>query len=1522
MEISLKIDNFDRLGINDYQASLIMEPDSEVWISEHTLRQITPYERGSRLHTLKTKATEEILKNNLQQIHRIGLYERAISKHTITFKCILKLSMMLSDEKLSIIDNTTYSFADSLTRAKLETSPEQAAEGVRECINNVHDLFVYSFNPNYQEILLPLTKRITCQCLQLDENSTTKGLFERHQHCLSIIMPPSDSPVERKKQTRCISILDTLEDIWSKCDWESVSAAKLPPPEPITPETTAQTELNNYLQQQQTNISNILLAFAKERLVSTQAQALGLEPGKLAMEPQSKDKAEDETVSTVSSTEAVHLQISEANESLPDAPSTPGTETTTSPASESTTLVPSQIPETTDHSLLVQSASASVRPKRKPLVEPRTLTSLSDKISGTTASPTAALEHSMPEQDQVLPTPAWIEAPATISPLTNSQAFHHHVAECADRLHAMYKRKEDILKAYIRDPRNADAFNQAKQVICEGSWISSIFYALLTEAAKKTPGPNNVFRSRLNWLISINAFHLGCEPGDDDSKPKFMTNESARLPDGLIEFHLQPGVQPAVALRSFSTDFNIIDGSSATLLVLYQAMLNYLTEPVFNKLFASKTSPLMDVLPNFFVGSLTRMYDCKARITDYLITEKEPVPLQKGYLVFATNHHDYFARHLTKQEFSTLLVCTSDGEQARLTAPGFFAAYNPKEVCTEIVNQYNSEPITKHIMCQSYWKKIKQKNPLKPGYKPIPQLTVEQLRQDQAGPHLSRPAYIHFDKLEQVQSKEMATLQRTFKAKEATTSMSMEASQIIKKPQVSQQDIQQQRLPTPKTPEEKQTTWYRALPSPALAIRPDSSQTQLVKPVSTMDVRTKAARPEMLSTPLAEAGSAMFETMTREDFIDHILKCVEERQSLCKEQDRLTQAYLDNPDDNEILIKALGIINHGSWNPEKIYDFLIQAVMTPHQALFQKRLEMLVNSGTLHFGQPPENRATARYFMKNTFTHNIDEDFDYTIMPNTAASAALRSFKNEFNFINSYQSLMLILYQAKHDYLKPHVFDLLYTQGLDQKSTFRLVSPNKQKDNPLNFILKKSTSQTIKRGDLVTFRNHLDYKRRHFNDRNMYIIAICTSDQKPPKFTAPDLFENLTEQEINVFLVQLFNREPKTQQMLSDEIWKKVNPTNAPPITANMTVDALLKNRGGLQKDTVHHIDFDILCTIQKKYAAIKKRSSTERSKKQKPSIKTGPQKSKHPEKAQKVETERQAELLHSTLLKSSEEHQSAEELLATIRKKRNTLQTLCTECITSSESKITETVDDIKGLTKQYTEKFKAIPETLNNQLKEVLQTAENTLKTLQLTNMQKKLRSLCQKSKYKPTTEITELAENIRTLMQTMQATGTEIQAHLKNNIEEDLSALEESKANSTLEEPSLNLLEKNKNELQELCRKKSPEIDKIRASVSKVREIRRKIHQMNIEISQDLSNQIFTVFGTAVYIQHSAQLVEMHATLHNLWKDARKNPERIAEIPAAIATIRMLITRLEEQGAQIPEDVHNAIEKDIRDAEKLNR
>ncbi len=1512
---------FDALGIHDFEKSFTLKPDNNVWIFGHTLCLLKK-EDSSKLATLRSRATGEILRNNLRCICRIGLYQRTIKHEKITFSDIFNLATMLDKEKHKPFEHIIYSFTDILERGISQILVEHASDELFDGVNidDEHQLYFYSLKPEFQAHILPLTKRITCQCLELDDTATTEMLNERYDQFLLKIFTSSDSSEQRKRKAHCCSILYTLNKIWSVCNWENVTAVT------IEPESRAQKELKNYLEEQKREVQNILLSYAKARLVTGQAQEIL----RLMSEDTSKDQTEDKATLTVSSTEVAHSQVLEVTESFSDKSSSTEPEKITSPKSQTAAFVPAPQSETIERSL--SSQTPDVRPKRKPLPEPRSRKPLTikepEKMPGATALTTEAVEHFMPEQRQsIVPFP-WLDTPEAISPIRNLQEFHHHVAQCADRLHAMYAHKENIVRAYIHDPKNASAFDHAKQVIFEGSWISTNLYGLLTEATKKTPGHNNVFRSRLNSLIAINAFYLGYAPQSSDFKTAFMTNESARISGGFIEFRLQSGIQPSTALESFFTNFNIIDSSSATLLALYQAMLDYLTAPIFDRLFKNTIKPTMDVTPNFFVGSLSRMYDCKALITDYLFTENKPIPPKKGYILYASNHSDFYARHSSKQEVSMLLVCISDREKARYTAPGRFSGYNQKEVNTEVVNLYNREPITNLMMSQADWARVKRQLTLKTNYAPISRLSIEALRQDKGGLQLGSPAYIHFDKLAYFKSKNVAMLQHTSKAKEVVTPSAMpppRGSQIIEKPTASRQGIQQLQESVPKTPEESQARVYRELPGEASSTSSDSTQAlsiaQPIEPDTSTDARVETEHPSTPPTPLAEADSTVFETMTREGFTDYILKCVEDRRLLCQQQDRITQAYFDKPDDHEIQRKVLEIINQGSWNPEKLYDFLIQAVKTPRKEIFEKRLETLVNSGSLLSGHPPQNRATKRHFMTNTFGDIVhDNYFDYTITPYTTASEALLSFKQEFNFINSYQALMLALYQATHDYLTPRAFNVLYTQGLDPKSTFRLVSPNKRKENPLNFFLKESTSQTIKKGDVVMFRNHLNYQRRHRSDRDMYIIAICTSGRKPPTFTSPDLFENLTEHEINILLVQQYNREPKKMKMLPKEARATFNPPSPTPEAGNMTVEALLQNQGGLQKDSVHHIDFDMLKTLKKKDASIKKAYSTTAVKKKALAIKTGAKKEKHYSQKTKTEIEKQTEQLRSNVSREPEVHQSAETLLSLIRKKRNLLKSLCTGSVTPSESTITKTVTDINTLTQQLNEKSEKIPDTFNKQLEEILQAAEKTRKIAQLTDMQIKLRSLCEKTKSHQTTEVTQLANNIRKIMQTMKATDADIPTHLKNKIDEDFSRIEESKASSSEEDVTISSLKEKQRELQALCGEKSPKISNIRTTVSTIRELMRRLNDMNIDIPKELASQISADFRTAVYIQNSTALVEMHRTLHDLWKDAKRNPERIAEIPAAIDTIRTLIVRLEGQGAKIPEVVRGSIEKDIRTAEKL--
>ncbi len=727
------------------------------------------------------------------------------------------------------------------------------------------------------------------------------------------------------------------------------------------------------------------------------------------------------------------------------------------------------------------------------------------------------------------------------------------------------------------------------------------------------------------------------------------------------------------------------------------------------------------------------------------------------------------------------------------------------------------------------------------------------------------------------------------------------------------------------TAQTSQTTWYTPIPQLSEPdTLPEVHRTAVVRPKIRMQTAGSSKKSEKKTPTLAlteqppiaeqtqttpitafsEIPDTGLDFTSQTEFNCRVVQRTMEIHALYKQKEDFVWAYIKNPQNQEALAKAVAAVKCGPWISRTLYKLLLLAAQKTEgeNNPFREWLDHLIEINAFHAGIPPMEISTGKAFLFIEPLSEQDGSILFCCSEGIEASDALMSFFTCFNIHDSNTATFLGLYCASYDFLGKF-FNAFFTSeisdNLELTHDFRLgtltrVFATKTK-LPILIYAQRGQSSTPAMGSILIAHNHEKYEEKHTTKQDHKLMVICTTKQKKTvKFTAPGLFANYSEHEVDNKIVDLFNESQKTKETMNQTQWKslpyamrsKYNKWPSQPMT--LTIKELAKKEG-LNFDTPAQVNFTTLRGFK-----------TEQLKTSQPHPKTPHQRKK--DKKTKIK-------------KSGITTKSPENLLKTLKKQCEKLTRLYQKKEFTSATEIAETTNKARELKQTLENENIGIPDELHKQVEEVLRVAEEIGKLSHLEQTRLKLHTLCKGDQaFQRGKEINQIINDINKEIKEVREETINISEKTQHQIDETISLAEET--------CRLALLEQKRLELKKVCEERTLNIPVIRMAVKSIRELKRKLNELDINIPEGLNTQVAESLDLAEDSQNIASLLEMQNKLQNLIRSAKKLHVQETEVMAAIENITTYIEYLRQEGTRIPEDVNKLVEQSIRDANKLTK
>jgi hypothetical protein len=202
------------------------------------------------------------------------------------------------------------------------------------------------------------------------------------------------------------------------------------------------------------------------------------------------------------------------------------------------------------------------------------------------------------------------------------------------------------------------------------------------------------------------------------------------------------------------------------------------------------------------------------------------------------------------------------------------------------------------------------------------------------------------------------------------------------------------------------------------------------------------------------------------------------------------------------------------------------------------RLEFFVKKGSFFHGYAPtkffkmeEDLLSASGYASNRFV----------IKEGVSPSAAIEAMLTGPSFVGCGETCQLACLKALIDILGVEKFDMLYAADSSTPLTIQLNASGKW-DSTQSLLNPKIMTETIRKGDIVYFRNISLYSHKHINGEGSGYMTICC-DETPGRetFTALGLPpEGVSRKGVCHKLIEEFNAQPVGRDFVTKEAARKI----------------------------------------------------------------------------------------------------------------------------------------------------------------------------------------------------------------------------------------------------------------------------------------------------------------------------------------------------------------------------------------------
>lgn len=233
------------------------------------------------------------------------------------------------------------------------------------------------------------------------------------------------------------------------------------------------------------------------------------------------------------------------------------------------------------------------------------------------------------------------------------------------------------LQTILRDS-NSRLLSPSDDALKKGIWYGSEYYRVLKSRNKK----NQI--ARMAAKGSFFHGHLEEEAFLPLFNPKSPTQREP------LEFVLKKKYLPSLAINKIEEGLSLLDCGTVIMLAVYKALLAYLGQTKFDKIFAHPF-PLSLNLNRALIHLMPRI----------LISKKEEI--QKGDICYFSNIEEYVFKHPAGESRGDYQVCLSSSPHLYIGFGLSSEGITQEEVEAQLWDCYNREPLDPHCFTPKVW---------------------------------------------------------------------------------------------------------------------------------------------------------------------------------------------------------------------------------------------------------------------------------------------------------------------------------------------------------------------------------------------------------------------------------------------------------------------------------------------------------------------------------------------------------------------------------------------------------------------------------------------------------------------------------------------------------------------------------------------------------------------------------------------------------------------------------------------------